>query len=389
MVLIYLYKPLKEGDTFTNNQAKITKFASELMFQEHFNGVGEFEFIIPASDEFSAYAHESDIISIDNQYFGIIRQIKQTQQINQNSMSISGVDLKGYLSQRLTLYPATEIDKGLQGYDAIKEVSTETVTKYFVNNNLVNPTNPKRKIVGLELAPDQTRGLASDQYMSRFESLTDVCFKNLEPQKMGYKINADIKNSKLIFDVCKGVDRTAKQSVNNRIIFDVRYKNMLSFEYFTSLNEFKNIFYSSLSNARNEAQTMTCMYQREGEEEEKGALRFEQHLNVSINLPPEDIYAQLKEYALKDASNYEKIETVTALVTDKYVFAVDYNLGDFVTVQARRGVLKRTGITMDVQIKSVTHRWTKSGNVVHELGFGTGKISKFSLLERKIKNGGI
>lgn len=386
MALIYLYSPLKQGESFTQNQLKITKLASGIIFTEKFNAIGTFEFSLPAADDFCSDAEENQIISVDNKYFGIIRQIKQSEQVNENIVIISGVDLKGYLEQRITLYPSTAIDKGLQGYDAIKDVSTETAVKYFINNNIVNPTNPKRKIISFKIAPDQKRGIENDKYMSRFEPLSDVCFKNLEPQQMGYKVDIDLINNFYTFDVCKGVDRTARQNENGRIIFDVSYKNIFSFEYDKSMRSFKNLFYASLTKSKTEAETLTCMYSREGEEEAESAFRYEQHLNVSVNLPEADMYANLKQYALKDAANYEKTETITAAVADKYRLAVDYNLGDFVTIQAHYGTFKKKTLAFDVQITGVTHKWTSSGHIVNELSFGRGKINRFEILERQIKN---
>ncbi|WMJ23452.1 hypothetical protein RBG61_01940 [Paludicola sp. MB14-C6] len=387
MAIIFLYKDLAEGETFALNQLKATNKAFNIRFTEHDCDVGTFEFSLPADDLFCSRMQKNYIIGIDNTFFGIIRQAKQVIQGNQNYVVVSGVDLKGYTQQRITVYPASAITSGLQGYDAINNAYTETVVKYFINNNLINPRNSKRKIIGFENAPDLHRGLANDKYMSRFESLSEVCNKNLSVQNMGYRVNIDLANSKLLFDVSVGKNRTANQSENNRVIFDVKYKNLIDMEYFFSVQDYKNIFYSTLSKARNEQEALTCMYYRDGEEEPIGSQRFEEHLNVSVNLPDADIYTYMKEYALKDASKYEMVETLTASVADRYKYGIDYNLGDFVTVQARTGLFNQKLAQLDVQIKSITHTWTDT-RIVRTLGFGNGKLSKFDILKRQIRNGG-
>jgi hypothetical protein len=160
---VYLYKPLEsDGETFTTNQVKITRLASSISFVEKLNEVGSFEFMVPTSDSFTNYLEENYIISIDNRYFGIIRQFKQVED-NQEYVWVAGEDLKGILGQRITLYPSTPITQGAQGYDAINNASTEAIVKYFINNNAINSTNPKRKIPRLANAPNQNRGKANDQ----------------------------------------------------------------------------------------------------------------------------------------------------------------------------------------------------------------------------------
>jgi hypothetical protein len=224
--------------------------------------------------------------------------------------------------------------------------------------------------------------------MSRFELLPDVCFKNLDGQNMGYKITPDFSNNTLVFDVIQGVNRTAGQYENPRIIFDVKFKNLLSYEYYLSNANYRNVFYASLSGSKSLSETPTAMYYRNGETEAEGIKRREQQLNVSVNVEVEDLYNQLKEYALKDAAQYEKVETLTAVATNRYEYGKDYNLGDFVTVQARKGIFKQKLISMDTQITNITHRWGLRG-VQRELGFGKEKISKLDVLKQYVRNGGI
>lgn len=384
MALIYLYRNLHEGETLTGNQLKVTRRATSIYFRENLDAVGEFEITIPLADDMALYLQEGYLISVDNRYFGIIRQLSQGVGRDANSIVIAGSDLKGYLEDRVTLYPQKIIQEGLQGYDAINNATTEAVVKHFVRNNITAPVDAKRKIPGFILAPDQGRGLANDQYMSRFEPLDEVMQKNLSPQKMGYRVGVDLKTSQFVFDVIAGVDHTAGQNANSRIIFDARYRNMASLNYYSSVKDYRNLFYASLANSKNSAQSLTAMYYREGEEEPTGPDRKEQHLNVSVNLPDGQIYDNLKAYALKDAERYQQVESIEVDVLDRLQYGVDYNLGDFVTIQARSGLLGRLAI-FDKQIVSVTHRWTNSG-ISRVLGFGEEKITRFEAMERRMKN---
>lgn len=386
MAIIILYKDLEQNQTFGNNQLKATNKATNIQFIEYLDQIGTFEFSISANDSFCQHLKDGYIIGIDGTYYGIITKITQFVQSNKNEILVTGVDLKGYLSRRITLYPQTAIQSGLQGYDAIKDVSTETIVKYFINNNIVNPSNKLRKIEGFTIAQDKNRGLQNDRYMSRFEPLDELLYKNLNTQHMGYKVDIDLINNTFIFDVILGKDRTSIQRDNNPIIFDVKLKNILSLEYFLSNQNYKNIFYSTLSNSSKNEEAMTCMYY-DGDDESQGSRRFEQHLNVSVNLPDNDLYDNLKKYALKDASSYIKEESLTAFVTNKYKYNTDYFLGDFVTIILNSGLFVEQIAVLDVQITQITHKWGQN-EILREVGFGKGKLTKFEVIKRNIRNGG-
>ena len=384
MALIYLYRNLHDGETLTGNQLKVSRRATSIYFRENLDTVGEFEITIPLADEMALYLKEGYLIGVDNQYFGIIRQLSQGVGRDSNSIVIAGSDLKGYLEDRITLYPQKIIQEGLQGYDAINNVSTETVVKHFIKNNITAPADDNRRIPGFVIAPDLGRGLPKDQYMSRFEPLQEVMQKNLSPQKMGYQVTMNLKESQFLFDVIEGTDHTASQVEHSRIIFDSNYRNMASINYYSTVKDYRNLFYASLSGSKNSEQSLTAMYYREGETEPTGPDRKEQHLNVSVNLPDGQMYENLKAYALKDAQRYEQVESIEVDVLERMQYGVDYKLGDFVTIQARNGLLGRMAI-FDKQIVSVTHRWTGSG-ILRVLGFGEEKITRFEAMERMMKN---
>ena len=109
-------------------------------------------------------------------------------------------------------------------------------------------------------------------------------------------------------------------------------------------------------------------------------------MNISANLPDAQLYENMRKYALKDATEYERSEELTVLTTEKYRYGVDYRLGDTVTIQNRGVLFYRLKQQLNVQIVSVTHQWVGKA-ITHELSFGPGKISRFDELKREIKNG--
>lgn len=384
MATVFVYAPFRSAqETFTSNQLKATQLAFDISFTQRYCQIGAFSLCVPAKDAVCPYLEMGNLIAVDGTHWGIIREAQQRDGV----VKITGEDLKGLLGQRITLYPEQAEESGLQGYDAIKDVSTETLVKYFVGGNAVTPLDPNRKIMGLELAPDQERGEPNDAYMTRFESLPDLLQKNLELRKMGWEITADLEQSKYVFDVVKGLDRTGGQYDNPRVIFDVALRNALAMEYVQSAKSLRNIFYASLARSRATQQVPTCMYPRdEAQPIPAGVDRREQHLNVSIAVEVTDLYTQMKEYAMKDAEPYKITETISVEDAGKYVFGVDYNLGDTVTIQAHDGVAE--SLAGDAQLISVTTTWLPSGGLRRDLTLGQARITRLGALKRQMKDEG-
>lgn len=384
MAIVFLYSPLRtEGETFTTNQLRATSQAFDISFTQHYCNVGEFAFSVPVVDKACAYLYPGIIIAVDGEYWGIVRELDQVG----DYVTVMGEDLNGILAQRITLYPDQPEASGLQGYDAIKDVTTEALVKYFVNGNAVNPADPMRKIIGLEIAEDQGRGVENDAYMTRFEVLSDVLTKNLELREMGWRVTPDLVRGKYVFDVYEGIDRTGDQYDNPRVVFDVELRNALSIEYILSAKSERNIFYASLSKNRKATEALTCMYARDDDYVTSGIDRREQHLNVSMDVDAqENIYNEMRDYALKDAEQYDATRTITVEDAGRYVYGVDYALGDIVTVQASGGIAGE--IAGHARIITIDTAWLPSGGRQYTLTLGDARFTVVDVLNRKINNEG-
>lgn len=384
MAMIYVYAPFRtDGETFTTNQLKASAMAFDVSYVEHYCKVGELAFSVPVTDKICEHLLLGNLVAIDGEYWGIIRELDQAG----DRVTVYGEDLKGLLAQRITLYPAQPEDSGLQGYDAIKDVTTEALVKYFVAGNAVTPADERRKIIGLAIAPDQGRGVENDAYMTRFEVLSDLLTKNLELREMGWTVTADLAQNQYVFDVVVGVDRTGAQYDNPRVVFDVDLRNVLSIEYIHSAKSERNIFYASLSGARRDAETLTCMYPRDEDDVASGIDRREQHLNVSMTVEAEEnLYLEMRDYALKDAEQYIATQSITVQDAGRYVYGKDYALGDIVTVQAHGGIAGE--LAGDARIVTVSTTWLASGGVQRELTLGDARFTVLDVLNRKINNEG-
>ena len=378
---IRVFKPLSDSSTIESGQlGKINPYT--VTWTENLYEPGTWSMNLSALDTYAETLQQDNIISVrgNNVYlWGIIRGIHDERTSTSAPISRSGDDLKGYIKQRICLYPLSGSD--LEGYDTVQG-STETVMKHYVTNNIVFPSNAKRKIPKFTIATDQKRGAQDDKYMARFIPLTELLQEVGAAQEIGYQVNMDISGGTMVFDVVQGVDRTAEQSERPRIIFDVDLSTALDSRFVSDVEDYRNVFYTTKNGARSEAEATTILVCRENEDEPEGRNRYETQIDVSVDDTAVDVVGEMQNLARKESKKKKKDDTFTVELNGNFVYNRDYFLGDFVTIRDR--VLGRQA---NVQLISVTHQWQGIGYKITGT-FGKPRKSNLQLLERQIRTGG-
>lgn len=321
-MLLQIFKPL-ESDAETLEQNKIGDISQVLSYRykRYWQEVGDFTLVIPAEAPCAGEIEPDMLLFIDGDWLivtGVKRQDKE--------LTVTGADLKGYLAARITLYGAAQ-DAGAQGYDVVQG-TTEYVLKHYIDNNLVNPADVKRRIPGMAIAPNQGRGLAQDTYMARMENLAELAGAVCKNGKLGYDIAVDQAASRFVFDVLAPVDKSEGQNKLDRVVFSLERGNVLGLTRETSAANYKNAFYATKTNGNLVKDAMTKLVIREGAAEPSGPRRREVQVNVSA-----DSAGEIDLYARKEAQNYIMADSfdVSAQAAEEYGKA--YTLGDIVTVK--------------------------------------------------------
>jgi hypothetical protein len=285
-----------------------------------------------------------------------------------------GQQLKGIVDQRISLPDATD-DASLFGYDRFPAVTApdaaaETVMKHYADKHLVNPTDTNRKMTGLVIAADQARGIAM-RWSTRFESLAAVLKSIGEWSGIGYEITLDLANKQFVFDVIAGADRTS--SSDTPVVFSVAFGNVDSTKYALDNKPLVTVAYAGgagenegrLIQAVNRDDTITA-----------GWARRESWLDCG-NIEYLDDLVNEAKYRMKGSIAAETL-TGDIAATGPFVYGVDWDLGDTVTVQSRA-----LGIERDSQITEVVETF-EGGK--HDVNITFGKRQKSILDEiRKIE----
>ena len=376
---IRIFERPVEGTTLEESQVG-TLQAQSLRFTENLYGVGSFSMTLSGQENFSNALKHDRLLSFkaENVYlWGIIRGVDDDNAGLGVTVVRTGEDLKGYLKQRICLYPKTG---NLEGFDTVKG-STETVMKHYVKNNMVSPSNSSRKVPNLVIGEDLSRGIPNDKYMARFNRVDELLKEVGLAGALGYGINMDITNSNMIFDVIQGVDRVASQSDTPRIILDVNLKTAKNSRYISDMEGYRNVFYTTKSGAKTEAEATTLQYHRE-EIEPIGITRFETQISVNVDSSVTDITTEMENLAQKEMTNFEKENQFKIELNSNFIYNKDYRLGDFVTIQDRF-----MEVCEDVQLISVTHEWQGIGYRITGT-FGKPRKTSLELVERQIKTQG-
>lgn len=387
---IRIYDPLEEGTPTFRGMGLLTA-ASAVTLVERLYRPGYFTMELPWEARHGDKLTVGRLVRVRGAgwekqsapFWGIVDSLSLSVTAAGAVLTVSGRQLKGLAQDRITIPPDFTGVTGAQGYDPASG-STEHCMKHFVQANMKNPAQPGRVLYGLEIAPDQGRGLAQDKYMSRHEVLSDVLAALGEAAELGWDIVPDLDRHRLIFDVIPGEDHTAGQSQRKRVILDVRRKTALAQHYQYSMEDGRNLFYTTLSGSEFADEALTVTYLREGEAEPTGIHRREAHLEINVNTPTAgEEYNELKRLALIEAEKYRPAESFTVeLGPGPYVYREDFSLGDRVTVRNQEW-----GVTMDARLTEMETRYSVEG-ISLTATFGTAPLNVFGRLRRQIKKGG-
>lgn len=336
---LLVFSPFRnDAETFDSNLKERLDSVISYNVKLHKAAVGDFSVVL---------AQPVDIVPKDTiflkdghrEFWLIARTINYND--SNNTVTISGTDLKGLLTRRQCLYQAEAQDVGTQGYDVVKGF-TGVCCAHYVRNNLTAPEVPQRKICNLIIDESNLQcGNPSATYRARFESVADVVQKLCEQDGLCWDVVGDFNINKLVFKVYVPVSRNAMQTERDQVVFSIARKNVSSFTREISDNEEKNVIYATKSGGTLESDAFTAVVYRDEAEIPSGVDRNEIHINVSC-----DDLEDIDKYALYDATDYVSTDCVTTKAANPNEYGLSYHIGDMISLyDVKRGDIVHTDIS--------------------------------------------
>ncbi|MGE6515203.1 siphovirus ReqiPepy6 Gp37-like family protein [Lysinibacillus sphaericus] len=112
----------------------------------------------------------------------------------------------------------------------------EKIMRQLINETMISPTDPSRKIPQVQLATARIIGQAIQQQIS-YKQVNEVCENLCTTHDIGMRCLFDGRTLK--YDFYEGADRTINQSLNPRIILSKHRSNLLKRTYEDADNDLK------------------------------------------------------------------------------------------------------------------------------------------------------
>jgi len=351
-------KPIRILSLNMDILAEIDNYES-MFFNRSWHGIGAIELRINRYMKYANTLLKDNLILIGtdlNKVFIIKHreiELDENGKITENWL-IKGYALKSVVAQRITMPPTHT------AYD-YKSGSSETIMKHYVNNNLVNPVDSRRKIPQLVIAPDLQRG-AHTTYSSRFKNVAEEVSTLSIASGLGWDVTLDIRNKKWVFDVVEGKSLISGQSVNPPVIFSPQFDSLRSLQYTQSEINYKNVAIVAGQGEGVERRVIEVQATGAG----TGINRHEVFIDARDVAETDDDDQPLPEQVIVQALTDRGKQQLAELIQEEYlegqiltnspfVYQKDYDLGDIPTIQNMEW-----GVTMDARITDIKE--------IHEVG---------------------
>lgn len=307
----------------------IDNYKSCIWTQQWFSQ-GEFELVVPANQEYVELLQENRLLCKStyrtSNGFKNVMQIKKivisSDWENGNTITLTGKGLKNIVGNRVV-------------WEQINQTGNiETSIRQIITENIINPKNAIRKIPNFVLGK-----VAGIDETVELQLLGDNIAEWLESVGNTYNFGWDvfIENSKFVFELSKGTNRTYAQTNVSPVIFSPEYDNFLTSNYTKDYSEYKNAALIGGEGEGTSQRTATVGTA-------SGLERYETYIDgssVSSNtiITAEQYTELLQDYGKSQLNTTYNDGFDGNLIYDgNFVLNEDYFLGDMVQVKNEYGI---------------------------------------------------
>lgn len=341
-------KPVRIFSPTLQLLAEIDDYES-LIFTRNWHSIGEFELTINRYKQHTDKLEQGNLILLgsDTHKIGIIRHREITLDESGRGgevWKIKGYEAKSILSQRLTVPPEHT------AYDN-KSGNAETVIKCYVNRNVIDPTDTRRAIPLLTLAPNGGRG-PHISWQSRYKNLAEEIEAISTITGLGWVVSLEYNSLSLVFDVVEGRDLTAGQASRPPVIISPEFGAVRNMSLTDSRLNYRNVAYVG-----GQGEGVDRRIVEVGEADGLDRLEiFVDARDISEQTdddppqprPESEIIADLISRGQQYLAEYAAVFTLEGqvLTHSPFQYEKDWDLGDVVTVQNPSwGVIRNARIT--------------------------------------------
>ena len=332
-----------DGDTF--EPVGIVDTASSVIWVNRFRECGDFEIYINATAQSVELLQKDRMVTRPGDEMACIIEAVNldTNEENGDYLKVTGRCTRSILDRRI-IWDQTVLTGTVE--DGMRRLVTDA---------FISPTDPARKYEKLTLAP--AHGY-TDQVAAQYtgDELLAAITELAAANNYGFKM--PLRGGLFELDFYKGVDRSAGQSKNPRVIFSEEFDNLAASSYSSDKTKYKSVALvaGEGEGADRRRTTVTRSVDQEGLHRRE---MFIDARDVSSNegeITDDEYTAQLAERGRTNMAEAASVESMAGTILDRqYKYGVDYFLGDIVTVQNKYGIM------VNAQVLEVMEKWDEAG----------------------------
>lgn len=325
------------------------------IWTDRYCGYGDFEIYMPVATSALQYLVPGNYLwTRESDRLMIIEDLSiDTDAEDGDHITVTGRSLESILDRRI-VWRYTLINGNLQ--NGIKRL---------LNENVISPTNEKRKIPNFIFRETEDERITSitTQIQLHGESLYDVIYTLCSENGLGFKVTYDFDEKSFIFELFVGEDRSYDQEKLQWVVFSAKYENLLASNYFESLRAFKTVSLVGGEGDGYSRTTVETYISEPGEGLERREM-FTDARYVSArtedggDMAYTDYTSLLKQSGLEDLIDVSTTRSFEGEIDAhrQYTYGVDFGLGDIVQVVNQYGLEAKSIVSEVVQCQDSSGR---------------------------------
>ena len=371
-----------EKPKFSENLVGIVSDVTKFKYTRRAYDIGSFEMEVPTHANDAEYIQPDKMLIVGEKLSESYISGDPTRRIvngtflyvtevdkNDQTITVTGYDLKYLFALRVTLFPAEEQDKGTYGYYVVSGTTFSCISN-LINYNIVNATDADRQMFGMSAITMPTTqveagltGIQDDRYMTRLEPLSTAIFNLLKNCKTHF------------YDVRLLIDDNADDADNYNphlessedkptIIIDESRYNIKSYTRKDGTSAYKNAIYA-VSGTGDDV-LVKCV-KREGDTA-SGIKRKEVVLDVDT-----DSVSEIDRYAIKAAEDYN--------ISDDFEIEPLFDDDDAEPTLAQKVLIRIDGVDYETVITEITDEYS-DGKHTQSYVCGDKKLKVLNVLNK-------
>lgn len=335
------------------NPLGLLNSVSDLMWETVCIDKGSFELWCALTEENIDLLQEDRILSVDDEpeSAGFIELVNfSTGSDGLKKLHVAGKTCEGYLEFR-SVFPVF-----------IKSGTVSSVVYDLLDKHVINPVDPLRAIPIIHF-PETLNSIGPNvSYQNTGGTVLDQLYSLCGANALRFRLKFLREQKKLEFELSATKNRTIDQQVNSPVYISSELDDILDSEYTKNKTDYRNVAIVAGEDSSTERKFVQA-----GSTTLAGVDRREVFIDArdlqsetENGIVSESEYAaMLSERGLSKLEDYKSVETFDATIrsyNSSYVYGVDFNLGDLVTVYDAR-----IKVRVDAIVYSTTLEYSSNG----------------------------